>query len=377
MFKRVDEILDKISEYGVPGYECIICKDGERVYHRINGVADVESAKAIEGGEQYYMYSCSKLLTCTAALMLYERGTFELSDPVSKYLPELAAMKVADGDTLRDAACEMTVEHLFTMTAGFSYVILDSKAINTFKKETEGRCPTGEFAAYISREALLFDPGERFQYSLCHDVLAALVEKISGMKFSAFVKENIFDPLGMIHSTFDPSHPLVKEVITQYIYNAESKCFSVKEGNVYILGTEYESGGAGCISTAADFSLFLEGLRTFKLLKSETIALMTADRVAGRRGTLWIDDYGYGLGVRCPRADRDRTDGVFDYGWGGAAGAYMGIDPVHGITVSYVQHVLSSPGVSEKRTLMRTVAECITGKKLGEQSSASDNVTLA
>ena len=193
-----------------------------------------------------------------------------------------------------------------------------------------------------------------------------------------FLRENPEIVKENIRKKFQDSKlPLVDKVITQYIYDSEKKCFNVKEGNVYILGDEYESGGAGCISTAEDFSLFLEGLRTFRLIKSETVELMTRDRVAGRRGTLWIENYGYGLGVRCPRADRDRSDGVFDYGWGGAAGAYMGIDPVNGITVSYVQHVLNSPGVADKRTMMRVVTECITGKKLGTEEGALDNVTLA
>ena len=376
MFKKVDELLDKLIELGVPGYTCIICKDGKRVYERTDGYSDLASSTPMKGDEVYYMYSCSKMITCTAALMLMERGLFSLDDPVSKYMPELGSLTVQDGDTVRPAKTVMTVADLFTMTTGFGYNTVSDEMMN-FRKDTDGKCPTALFTKYLSRIPLAFDPGEKFLYSFSHDVLAAFVEKVSGVRFSRFVEENIFKPCGMKNSTFDPMNPLRGRVCTQYRRNAETLVIAPDEINVYMLGSEYESGGAGCISTCDDFSAFLEALRTYKLLTPETIRLMTVDRVSDRRGGLWLDDYGYGLGVRCPRADRDRSDGVFDFGWGGAAGSYLAIDIDNGISLTYTQHVLNSPGIPEKRRIMRVATEAILGRSLGEGAEDTTGITLA
>ena len=376
MLKRVDELLDKLLELGVPGYTCIIHKDGKRIYERSGGYSDLATRTPMKGDEVYYMYSCSKMITCTAALMLLERGLFSLDDPVSKYMPEIGEIPVAEGDTTRPAKTVMTVADLFTMTTGFGYNTV-SDEMKEFKRDTDGKCPTALFTKYLSRIPLAFDPGERFLYSFSHDVLAALVEKLSGVRFSRFVDENIFKPCGMKNSTFDPMNPLRDRVCTQYRRNAETNAIEPDTNNTFILGTEYESGGAGCISTCEDFSAFLEALRTYKLLKPETIRMMTTDRVSDRRGTLWMDDYGYGLGVRCPRADRDRSDGIFDYGWGGAAGSYLAIDVDNGISISYTQHVLNSPGIPEKRQIVRIATEEILGIKLGTGKADESGVTLA
>ena len=228
------------------------------------------------------------------------------------------------------------------MTAGLSYY-LESPEVMRGVKETEGKCPTVKMMDYIAEMPLEFEPGERWNYSLCHDVVAALVEVVSGMRFGEYVKREIFDKLGMSDSTYLLPDEKLDSVCEQYRFDRPlHKYINIgKRVYRYRIGEEYESGGAGCVTTVADYMKFLEGMRCGKILKPETIRLMKQNRLSDeQRKTYWgAAEYGYGLGVRTPLASGKRTD----YGWGGAAGAFAAVDDVNGITLYYSQHVIASP----------------------------------
>ncbi len=128
--------------------------------------------------------------------------------------------------------------------------------------------------------------------------------------------------------------------------NFSSECMPYK------LGSEYESGGAGCVSTVNDYIKFLEALRTGKIIKNETIDLMSTDMLTTQqKRNYWVTDYGYGLGVRCP----DSTNKKTDFGWGGAAGAYLAVDRKNKLSVYYAQHVLNSPIQEMRNDIMIAV----------------------
>ncbi len=355
MFAKLTQKLDSFIEMGIPGYDCTVYHKGKCVYRHFNGFSDTQNKVALNGKEIYNIYSCSKVITCTAALMLYEKGLFRLDDKLSKYMPEFDEMYVTTTEGVRKAEKRITIKDLFCMTAGFSYN-LNSPMIQKCKEETNGKCPTRVLMKYLAKEPLLFEPGERWEYSLCHDVLAALVEVISGMRFGEFIKENIFIPLGMENSTFLLDDSELDKVSTQYWFNNETNKAEIRSKTIdYKLGSEYESGGAGCISTVDDYIKFSEGLRTGKLLKTETIALMKTNHLTDeQRKSYWVEGYGYGLGVRCPM-----SDDVTDFGWGGAAGAYLIIDMKNEITVFYAQHVLNSPVQDLRKQLTPVILEAI------------------
>lgn len=340
MFGKLTNLLDSFLEMGIPGYDCVVYHKGKCVYRHCNGYSDQANKIAVKGDEIYNIYSCSKVITCTAALQLYEKGLFKLDDKLSEYMPEFEEMYVSTENGVRKAENSITVKDLFCMTAGFSYD-LHSPMIEKCKNETDGRCPTRELMKYLAKEPLLFEPGERWNYSLCHDVLAALVEVISGERFGEYVKKNIFDVVGMNDSTFLLYDSELDKVSTQYVFDSETqKAVECSKTIQYKLGSEYESGGAGCISTVDDYIKFLEGMRAGKLLKHETIDLMTTNCLSEeQKENYWVEKYGYGLGVRCSMGN----DGITDFGWGGAAGAYLVIDRENEITVFYAQHVLSHP----------------------------------
>lgn len=367
MFEKVKALCDSFLEKGIPGLDLMICHKGECVLRYMNGYADRHNQIPVKGDEIYDIFSCSKLFTCVAAMQLWEKGLFKLEDKLSDYMPEYAEMTVRDSDgTVRPAKTPIRIKNLFTMTAGFNYN-LTTPALRKLKADTQGRCPTREVARALASQPLDFDPGEKYQYSLGHDVLAALVEVISGQEFSAYTKEHIFDPLGMTHTNFllpmedyRKVAPLYRgdggdgEVIPHYLGNVP----------VYRLGIHHASGGAGCVSTVEDYMKFLEAMRVGdKILKKDTIRMMATNQLTEeQKKTFTIPGYGYGLGVRVA----DAGTGKFDFGWGGAAGAFLAIDPVNDITLYYAQHVVLSPVVPLRSKLYTLTLEEITGKTIQE-----------
>ena len=342
MFEKTINVMESFREMGLPGYDLIVYKDGKQIFRHWNGYSDLENRIPMTGTERYNIYSCSKPITCVAAMQLWEKGLFSLEDPLSKYIPEFAEMTVQTPEGIKKAEKPILIKHLFEMTAGFSYDC-GCPAILRTREETGGRCPTVQTIRNLASEPLCFEPGAQWNYSLCHDVLAAVVEVISGVRFGEYVKQNIFDPLGMKNSTFLLPEEEVEGLAAQYRFNAELgvpvNCG--KQIQTYKLGSEYESGGAGCISTAEDYIKFLEALRVGDvILKKDTIQFMATDRLNdAQKATYWDQDWSYGLGLRCPKENGKTTD----FGWGGAAGAFLAVDIPNGLTLYYAQHMLSSP----------------------------------
>ena len=352
MFEKLKGFCDSFLELGVPGFDLVIYKDGECILRYMNGYSDLENKVKMNGTERYNIYSCSKPITCTAALQLWEKGLFSLEDKLSDYMPEFREMTVRTDDGIKKAENPILIKHLFEMTAGFSYDC-SSPQIKKALDETNGKCPTREVMKYLSEEPLLFEPGDRWEYSLCHDVLAAFVEALSGEKFETYVKKNIFDVADMNNSTFMLPDAEIETISPQYRFE-DGKAIDIgKPIFNYKIGSEYASGGAGCISTADDYIKFLECLRTHKLLKPETLELMMTDRLTDeQKRTYWTKDtHGYGLGVRCPKGDGR----YIDFGWGGAAGAYLAVDIQNAISIYFATHLLSSPAQGIRSMLYRFV----------------------
>lgn len=361
MFQKTKALCDSFLDMGIPGFDLMVCHDGECVLRHMGGCSDRERQIPMRGDELYNIYSCSKPITVTAAMQLWEKGLFDLDDLLSDYMPEFTHMTVRDADTVRPAVNPIRIRDLFQMTAGFSYD-LQSPALKQLRIETDGRCPTRMFCSALAKEPLLFDPGDRYQYSLCHDVLAALVEVLSGQPFADYVREHIFAPLGMTRSDFLPPMETYNQVIPLYLGNQTSGQVALHpRGNVptYRLGSEYASGGAGCVSTVEDYMKFMEALRLGDtVLKKDTLAFILSQQLTPhQRRTYPHVFYNYGLGMRAPLPGGAYTD----FGWGGAAGAHLAIDIPHGLCIYYAQHVLLSPNQAIRSRVYRTVLEDLLG----------------
>ena len=352
MFEKTKAFCDSFLELGVPGFDLAVYQDGKCILRHMNGYSDLENKVKMTGDERYNIYSCSKVITCVAAMQLWEKGLFSLEDKLSDYMPEFNDMTVKTENGIQKAEHPILIRHLFEMTAGFSYHCR-SPHIITAISETDGRCPTRETMKYLAKEPLLFEPGDRWEYSLCHDVLAALVEIISGEKFETYVKKNIFDIVGMSRSSFMLPEEELNTIAEQYRFE-NGRAVNVGKNIVsYKLGSEYASGGAGGISTVDDYIKFLEALRTHKLLKVETLKLMMTDRLTEwQKRTYWTQaTHGYGLGVRCPKGNKQYTD----FGWGGAACAYLAVDVENKISLFFGAHLLSSPAQGLRSMLYRFI----------------------
>lgn len=353
MFEFTKKFCDGMRAMGLPGFDLAVYKDGKPVLRYMGGYSDLENRVPMDGKERYFIYSCSKPITCTAAMQLWEKGLFKLEDPLYKYIPEFEHMQVKTPEGLRPAKKPIRIHHLFEMTAGFTYDLV-SPSLKQAREDTLGKCPTLQAIRYLAKEPLLFEPGTRWHYSLCHDVLGALVEVLSGQRFEEYVKAHIFEPLGMKDSTYLPEEKELSGLAPQYTYDADvQKAVLYGATNKYRLGSQFASGGAGCVSTVDDYMKFLEGLRQGKLLKQETIDLIRTNRLTETQAEeYWIKRlYGYGLGVRCKKEGSICND----FGWDGAAAAYLSLDLERGISIFLGTHLLSSPTQSVRAMLHRLV----------------------
>lgn len=174
MFENVLDLTQSFLDMGVPGFDLSIWKDGKCLLRHMGGYSDLKNKIPVQGNERYNIYSCSKLITCAAAMQLWEKGLFSLEDPLANYMPEFSEMTVQTENGIRKANRPILIRNLFEMTAGFSYD-LNTPQLELCRRETDGRCPTRETMRYLAKEPLVFEPGAQWKYSLCHDVLAALV----------------------------------------------------------------------------------------------------------------------------------------------------------------------------------------------------------
>lgn len=358
MFEHLNALLDVYESMNVPLYDARVFHRGKEVFRRFYGFSDYEKTKPINGKEQYNLYSSSKFFTVSGALLLWEKGKFLLSDPVMNYLPCFASVKVKDGETLRCPARPVLMADLFSMTAGLSY---DYRTENCKKavSETNGKCPTTVFPRYLVKDPLHFDPGTHYCYSLCHDMLAAVCEVITGERFADYMQKAIFDVLGMENSTFRKEDVELNRIAAQYMYHNDTKAYEPcgKELQWFEFGSEYDSGGAGCRSTSDDYIHFLEAIRTGKLLKPETVRMMSENKLGptALNDLLLGEGYGYGLGVRCPKPGSSITD----FGWDGAARSFNAVDIPHEYTFFLAQHALNCPTADLRFGLPKAIREDI------------------
>ena len=369
-FDKLTAFLDEQSIDMVPGMDCIVYRDHQQIYRHLTGFRDRENGITMNGDEQYWLFSATKVFTATAGMQLIERGIIRPEDPVSMYLPAFATMSVNDEGHIRAPRTEMTIRHLFTMSAGLTY---DFNTAPVLAARAVKGAATVDIANAFIETPLSFEPGYRFQYSLCHDVLGAIASVITGMSFAAFMEKELFSPLGMKDTSFSFRED---EMAKKYVYK-DGAYLPDACSNSYILGENYHSGGAGVVSTLHDFALFAdalacgEGKDGYLLIRRESVDLLRTEQLRGllknyNFGCAAGDEFGYGLGVHTLTAPNSETKaplGVF--GWDGAAGAYIMCDPEHKLSIAYLTHVHNWPSVNKNapfhRELRNAVCEAVLG----------------
>lgn len=349
--KALQQLLDSFTAWRIPGLDCAVAHQGKVIFRHTSGYSDLEAQIPMDRSLIYYLYSSSKVITVVAALMLVEEGKLCLEDPLSLYFPEYKSVKVRANDSLHVAQNPIRIKDLFCMTSGFNYN-LDSPSIRQVREATDGRCPTEAIARALANEPLDFEPGTHWQYSLSHDVLAAVVERVADERFGAYLKRRIFDPCGMRHTGFELHETDGFRFTPQYQFDTlQNRALRTDDQNAFILGTAYESGGAGLYSTVDDVLNFQIALCHGQLLQPETLDLMRRDHLsdAVRPDFNWphFEGYSYGLGVRTlvehvKGSPYESLSPLGEFGWGGAAGTYILMDLDHDLQIFYAQHLLNS-----------------------------------
>ena len=373
-FTNLKNVLDHfVTAYRTPGVDCMVYQDHEPIFRYYTGMSDLEQKKEICGDELYTIFSMTKLTTCTAALQLLEQGKYILNDPIAKYLPEFEKMKVAKEDMAQQeesvsttgdvkkpeissaftyAKNPITVKHLFTMSAGLDYAVEDEVITRAI---AGGKRTTRELVGAMADKVLHFEPGTDFLYSLCHDVLGALIEVWSGQKFGEYVKEHIFLPLGMKDTFFGlpKDEKYLSRMAARYEFGEDGQRVRLPAESIFFLTEEYESGGAGLMSTTEDYALLLDALACggtgksgASILSPSSINLMQQNQLNEKQlqriefSTL-RPGYGYGLGVRThmDRAASGSLSPVGEFGWDGAAGAFALADPKNRLSMVYFQQI--------------------------------------
>ncbi|MBQ9785163.1 MAG: beta-lactamase family protein [Clostridia bacterium] len=388
-FTNLKEFMDRLTAWRIPGNSVVVYKDNKEVFSYQSGYSSLEKQIPMQGGELFNIYSCSKPTTVTAALQLYEKGFFLLDDPLYEYIPAFRDMTVrTESGEIVKAERPITMRHLFTMTAGLDY---NTNAPWRARAEarTGGKMQTLEVVKAIAEDPLHFQPGEKWNYSMCHDVLAAAVEAISGQKFRDYVKEHIFEPLDMKTSCYHNA-AVCDRIAEQYrfeqvgdndavklqsgqIQSADGVAVNVgKTNNYLIFGEEYDSGGAGITTSVEDYAKFANALANGgvgatgeKILSAGTVELLRTNQLTPAQSASysWVQlkGYGYGLGVRTmtDRAKSGFNGAVSEFGWGGAAGASIYVDPELRLGVFYAHHMLNPQETYYQPRLRNVIYSCV------------------
>ena len=333
------------------GIITLLARDGKIVDFQTYGFRDVEKKLPMERDTIVRVYSMSKIITCAATLILFEEGRFNLDDPVAKYLPELKEMKVWTNGATEPLKRPITVKHLLTHTSGLIYDFAGEDELTKLWRAADLWSGPGltNFIARLGKLPLKHQPGDAYTYGVNQDVLGALIERVSGQRFGAFLEERVFQPLGMKDTAFDvPPEKMNRLAKT---YKLERGQFVEDKPIVETWpeeGRGIEAGGAGIFSTAGDYARFaqmllnggtLEGRR---ILGRKTIELMTANHMVtlpNNQAAARPKGFGLGVEVTTDLGQLSVPSSIGQFGWYGAATTYCQIDPKERlVAIALAQH---------------------------------------
>ena len=354
---RIDTTLKKfINSNKIAGVSALIFEKGKEVYYNAFGYADREAKIPMDRNTIVRIYSMTKPITGVALMTLYEKGAFQLDDPLSKYAPEFAEMKVFKGmDSsgnmiLEPAKRPITIRDITRHTAGFAGT--DIPGLRELVRKADAMNPANslsEMAKKLASLPLQFHPGDEWAYGPSVDVQAYLVERISGKPYDQYLKENILDPLGMNNTRYVVAENDRKRFAALYNRSDEGVLTRANDAQANSFNTKewaLKPGGFGLTSTLDDYMKFAQmlvnkgKLGKATILKPETIKLMStshlSDTISKR---MWLPSkgqvgFGIDFAVRTrPPASREENNGVVgEFFWDGAASTLFWVDPVNDLT---------------------------------------------
>ncbi|MBN7817417.1 serine hydrolase domain-containing protein [Algoriphagus pacificus] len=338
--KRYDQFIEsQIAEGKIPGAVTLIYKNGEEVQEKAFGYSDLQAKTPMVTNQIFFIQSMTKPIVTTAIMMLYEEGHFQLNDPVEKYLPWFKDLKVAvdpskgiAGGTV-PAESNITIAMLLSHTSGLSHGIAAGKLEEEIRSAIYS--PThktieSRIKAMVTMP-LIGQPGEQWYYSASPDVLSLLIETFSGMTTDQFLKQRLFDPLGMSDTGYNLNEEQKSRMATLHTYNQDGKLIKAPN-QTPTSGNTVFAGANALFSTASDYAKFARMLLNsgewngVQYLSPKTIELMTMDQADGMFGDPG-HGFGFGFAVLEDLRKTKNLGSVGQYFWSGAYCTFFFIDP--------------------------------------------------
>src|SRR5438270_1465125 len=372
--QRIDRHFARYVDDGrLPGWLLAVTRAGRVVHVSACGQRDIEAGLPVEFDTVFRIYSMTKPVTSVAAMMLYEEGAFELKDPVSRFIPSFADVRVyRQGSALRPVTEPVTepvrIWHLLTHTSGLTYGFHQAHPVDAMYRAAgfEWASPPGmdlaECCDVWAGFPLLFQPGTEWNYGVSTDVLGRVVEVVSGQSLDRFFADRIFGPLGMDESAFFVQEDDADRLAALYTPDPSTGRATRLDllGDLARLRPRAPSGGGGLVSTAADYHRFIQMLLNegeldgVRLLGSRTVRYMTENHLPGGADLEAIgrplfaettfDGMGFGLGfsVLTDPVKNKVLASLGEFAWGGAASTAFWVDPAEQLTALFFTQLLPS-----------------------------------
>ena len=362
-----------VDDGELAGVLTMVARHGKTVHYDEYGKRDLATGAPIEKDTIFRIYSMTKPVVGVALMTLYEEGKFQLDDPVEKYIPVLANLKVATGDgpdgtPLVDADHPMTIRELMSHTGGLTYGIFSRTPVDLMYQNAEildFDSTIKEMVDKLSKLPLMFQPGSRWQYSVSVDVQGYLIEVLSGKPLDQFLEERIYEPLGMTDTAFWVEPEKVSRFARLYVPDSAGQ-FTAQPDDEYLKKPAFLSGGGGLVSTAPDYIRFAEMLANqgeyggARILKPETVALMRQNHLPESiPGITFFPNHQFGLDfaiVNKPDGKTESTRAKGEFYWFGVGGTWFGVHPEHDLVVLGMIQLRGGRAAGKARLLSKKLA---------------------
>ena len=378
---RLERITDHIERnyigpQKIAGCQISVARHGHSAYQKSFGSMDLERGKPMMDDAIFRIYSMTKPITSIALMTLYEKGYFQLNDPVSRFVPSWKKHRVwvsGEGEDMVTEAPKRPVsfKDVLSHSGGFTYGgglpgVGDQHPVDKIYRGLKVRSVGGkdsmmEFLDKLGQVPLLYQPGERWMYSLATDICGALVEVISGKPFAQYLQEEIFGPLGMTDTAFFVAPDKIDRFCANYQRGPDKKLKVMDDPMTSEFTREpgFKSGGGGLTGTTADYMRFCEMLRRggeldgHRVIGPRTLEMMHMNHLAGGKDLTLMaiggfsetanEGVGFGLGFASTMSQtQTATLGSGDYYWGGAASTIFWVDPKEDLSVVFMTQLMPS-----------------------------------
>lgn len=386
--ERITAHIDEnyIAPGKIAGCQVLVSRHGSVAYRKSFGRMDIERDKAMRDDAIFRIYSMSKPITSIALMQLYERGLFQLNDPVHRVVPSWKGHQVwisGEGEDMETKVPDspMTFRHVLSHSGGLTYGSTSHPVDKIYRelKVSRGKGETVEsFMDKLSQVPLRYEPGKRWMYSLSTDVCGALVEILSGQPFDEYLQEHIFEPLGMKDTAFHVTPDRVDRFCANYRRNPDKslKMIDDPESSTYLTPPTFPSGGGGLTGTLDDYYRFCEMLRRggeldgARILGPRTLSMMHKNHLPGGKDLTQLaigtfsetanEGVGFGLGFAMTLGEVEAGGlGNGDYYWGGAASTIFWVDPVEDLVVIFMTQLMPSATFNFRGQLKNIVYSAI------------------